>query len=108
MPHRFSEHWQRRSGKLDAKEPAMRAHRVKARVSEDHDLTIVLPSDFPTGEAEVIVLELPPDDPSKRGRKLSVDELLATRLEPPAGVGSVTLSDIERAIAEGATGRGNI
>ena len=38
---------------------------------------------------------------------LSVDEFLAARLIPPPGVGPVTLQDIERAIAEGASGRGS-
>jgi hypothetical protein len=104
----FREHGRRQSGKLHAQDPAMRAHRVKARVSENHDLRVVLPSDFPPGEAEVIVLELSSDETSEQSRKLSVDELLAARLVPPPGVGPVTLSDIEHAIAAGATGRGSV
>ncbi len=40
-------------------------------------------------------------------RKLSVDELLAARLTPPPGLGPVSLQDMDRAIAESATGRGN-
>jgi hypothetical protein len=43
-----------------------------------------------------------------RERKLTVDEFLATRLTPPPGVGPVTLQDMERAIAEGAIGRGSL
>lgn len=43
-----------------------------------------------------------------RARKLSVDELLAARLTPPPGVGPVSLQDMERAIAEGASGRGSV
>lgn len=42
---------------------------------------------------------------SSLGRKLTVDQLLAARLTPPPGVGPMSLGDIERAIAEGASGR---
>ena len=45
-------------------------------------------------------------NPSTLGRKLTVDELLAAGLTPPPGVGPVSPGDIERAIAEGASGRG--
>jgi hypothetical protein len=45
---------------------------------------------------------------SPPGRKLSLDELLAARLKPVPGVGTVTLGDMERAIAEGASGRGSL
>ena len=47
-----------------------------------------------------------PVEPSALGRKLTVDELLDARLTPPPGVGPVSLGDIERAIAEGASRRG--
>ena len=40
----------------------------------------------------------------ERARTLSVDELLAARLAPPPGVGPVSLEDMDRAIAEGASG----
>ena len=45
---------------------------------------------------------------AERGRRLSVDEFLAARLTPPPGVGHVSLQDMDRAIAEGASGRGSI
>jgi hypothetical protein len=87
----------------------MRAHRVRVRVSEDHELHLTLPSDFPAGDAEVIVLEVPRVDPSKNTLpKSSVDELLACRLRPPDGTAPVTLEDMERAIAEGARGSGGL
>jgi len=41
-------------------------------------------------------------------QRLSVDELLAARLTPPAGVPPVTLQDMERAVAEGTSGRGGL
>ena len=34
----------------------MLVHKTRAVVSEDHRLTVELPSDFPSGDAEVIVL----------------------------------------------------
>jgi hypothetical protein len=38
-------------------------------------------------------------------RTLSVDELLASRIKLPPGVGPLSLEDMKRAIAEGALGR---
>jgi len=60
---------------------------------------------------ERATLEVAEDTPQPAAvaeRKLSVDEFLAARLTPPAGVGPVSLQDMERAIAEGATGRGGV
>ena len=48
-----------------------------------------------------------PAGDAKRARTLSVDELLAARLSPPPGVGPVSLEDMDRAIAEGASGSRN-
>jgi hypothetical protein len=45
---------------------------------------------------------------AQRQRKLTVDEFLAARLTPPPGVGPVSLEDMDRAIAEGAIGRGSV
>lgn len=45
---------------------------------------------------------------AERGRGLSVEEFLAARLTPPAGVGPVSPRDMEFAIVEGATGRGSL
>lgn len=45
---------------------------------------------------------------AERPRALTVDEFLAARLSPPPGVDPVSLRDMDRAIAEGATGRGGI
>lgn len=58
-------------------------------------------------------LEVDEDTPkpaavTERERKLTVDEFLAARLIPPPGVGPVTLQDMDRAIAEGAIGRGSV
>lgn len=86
----------------------MHAHRVRVQVSKDHELRVTLPSDFPAGEADVIVIEAPPNTPLGQGRKLTIDELLASRLDPPPGVGPVTLGDMEQAIAAGARSSGGV
>ncbi|HEX7480094.1 MAG TPA: hypothetical protein VF331_20010 [Polyangiales bacterium] len=86
----------------------MRAHRVRVRVAKNQELRLTLPSDFPPGEAEVIVLEAPRVDETSETRKLTVDELLAGKLTRPPGVGPATLGDMERAIVEGASGRGGV
>ena len=62
---------------------------------------------------ERATLEIAEDTPNpaavpERGRTLSVDEFLAGGLTPPPGVGSVSLENMDRAIAEGASGRGSI
>ena len=62
---------------------------------------------------EQATLEVAEDTPkpgavSGRTRTLSVDELLAARLTPPPGVGPVSLQDMDRAIADGASGRGSV
>jgi hypothetical protein len=63
----------------------------------------VLPSDFPPGDADVVVFRVEPSETAPR-RKLTVDELLSTKLTPPPGVGTVTLADMDKAIADGASG----
>lgn len=37
----------------------MHAHKIKVTISEDHELSVKLPQDFPAGPAEVIVLAEP-------------------------------------------------
>ncbi|HEX7671539.1 MAG TPA: hypothetical protein VF395_18225 [Polyangiaceae bacterium] len=83
----------------------MRAHRIRVQVSDDHEVRVTLPSDFPAGEADVIVLGVEPEGFAALP-KLTVDELLAARLSPPPGIGPITLADMEKAVADGANGRG--
>jgi hypothetical protein len=52
---------------------------------------------------ELIALETAPDAGPEH--ELTVDELLASRIKLPPGVGPLTQEDIDRAIAEGALGR---
>jgi len=76
----------------------MHAHRTRIEVTGNREVCITLPSDFPPGEAEVIVLGTGSARVSQ-GRKLTVDELLAARLTPPAGVAPVGLDDMERILS---------
>jgi hypothetical protein len=90
----------------------MHAHRTRARVANGRQVTVNLPSDFPEGEVDVIVMQAAVDTEEERTasrpRRLTVDQLLAARLTPPPGAGPVSLADIERAIVDGALGRGNV
>lgn len=86
----------------------MRAHRVRVEVHEDHEVRVTLPSDFPIGAAEVIVVVAKGGEASQTRRRLTVDDLLAARLTPLEGVGPVSLADMDRAIAAGASGDGSV
>jgi hypothetical protein len=90
----------------------MHAHRTRTRVEGGHRVTVELPSDFPDGEVEVIVLPAVNDADDERiesrPRRLSVDELLANRLIRPSGVAPVSLADMQSAIEDGALGRGDV
>jgi hypothetical protein len=87
----------------------MYAHKTRTRVEGGHRVTVELPSDFPDGEVEVIVLPAVNDADlertESRSRKLSVDELLACRLARPSGVDPVSVADMQKAIVDGALGR---
>jgi len=52
---------------------------------------------------ELIALDAAPIPAPER--KLTVDELLASRIKLRPGIGPLSLEDMERAIAEGALGR---
>ena len=51
-------------------------------------------------QVELIALDAAPAPE----RALTVDELLASRIKLPPGIGPLSLEDMERAIAEGALG----
>ena len=90
----------------------MYAHKTKTRVEPGQLVTVELPSDFPVGDVEVIILPTSSDADDEqteiRPHKLTVDELLASRLAPPPGVAPVSLADMERAIVRGALRRGDV
>jgi hypothetical protein len=82
-----------------------RAIRVVATVDEAIALAIPALRPLLGKRVELVVVhsETGPS-PSEEMPKLTVDELLAARLKPPAGVGPVCLDDMEEAIERGATG----
>ena len=90
----------------------MYAHKTRTRIEGGHRVTVELPSDFPDGEVDVIVLPAVHDTDGERtesrSRRLSVDELLSFRLVRPSGVEPVSLADMQSAIVDGALGRGDI
>ncbi len=48
----------------------MQAHRLRVEISEDHQLHVALPDDFPAGPAELIVLSQSPERPrATHGRR---------------------------------------
>jgi hypothetical protein len=88
----------------------MHAHKLRATIPQNHQLTIDIPGDFPTGEAEIILIASAAEQQvdQRPPRRISVDELLAAKLKPLPGTGSVSQEDIDRVIGEGWAGRGNI
>ena len=74
----------------------MHAHKMTVTVPENHEVTLTLPSDVPTGEAEIIVLS-PLARPETRGAALpDVGEVSAAfkRRFPLAGTfGPVVFHD---------------
>ena len=77
----------------------MHAHRTRVTAESARRVAVRLSSDFPEGEADVIVLPAAEHVASGQGdsglRRPSVDESLASRLTPPPGVGPVSLADVE-------------
>jgi hypothetical protein len=63
----------------------MQVHKTRAVISEDHRLTVELPSDFPPGDAEVTVLTAGTATSSTKKPSLSVwlDDIL-TRIPATA------------------------
>jgi hypothetical protein len=80
----------------------MNAIKVDAMI--DEAIVKAIPALSPLLGRSVEIIALDATDGPVPSRKMSVDELLASRLKP-AGVGSLSQEDIERAIAEGALGR---
>jgi hypothetical protein len=56
----------------------MHAHKIKVVIPKDHQLTVTLPEDFPSGPAEVIVLA----DTSTAQRVVKLAGVLAPEVPP--------------------------
>jgi hypothetical protein len=68
-----------------ASEKPMFAHRMKVLIPESHEVILHLPSDVPTGEAEVIVLA---DVGAREAADRSIEEWLGALVQgvPPSPV----------------------
>jgi hypothetical protein len=51
----------------------MQAHRTRATVTEDHEIQVTLPPEFPLGEAEVIVIAKSPPRVMRPGETPAMD-----------------------------------
>lgn len=80
-------------------------HAIKVETTIDEAVAGAIPALRPLLGRRVELIALDAAPALAPERKLTVDELLASRIKPPPGVGPVSLEDMERAIAEGALGR---
>jgi hypothetical protein len=81
-------------------------HAIRVRTTVDEATASAIPALRPLlgKRVELIALQAEGESTQPAEPKLTVDELLAARLTPPAGVGPVSLDDMEKAIEKGATG----
>ena len=79
----------------------MHAHRQRLTVTQDHEIKVSLPPDFPTGSAEVIVLSDTGADAASISQKQHADDLDAffafLQTVPPSGRSA---QEIERQLRE--------
>lgn len=61
----------------------MHAHKVHVAVADDHELRLLLPSSFPAGDAEVIVLSVARAAPAQIGSVERLDQWIASLPEVP-------------------------
>ena len=66
----------------------MQAHRVRVTIPENHKITIEVPTEVPTGEAEVIVLSSIP-----AGQAEPADTGFATRFRPNPALGPIVFNE---------------
>ncbi len=66
----------------------MQAHRVRVTIPENHKVTIEVPTEFPTGEAEVIVLSNIP-----AGRAVPANTGFANRFRPNPALGPIVFHE---------------
>ena len=78
-------------------------HRLVVNIPASHKIEIELPVTIPVGPAEILVIpqQVPAESPRT---KLTLEELLARRVDGPPGSGALTDDDIQRAIIKGALG----
>jgi len=84
---------------------AVKMKAIKVDATIDEAVARAIPGLRPLLGRHVELIALDAAPASAPERKLTVDELLASRIKLPQGVGPLSLEDMERAIAEGALGR---
>jgi hypothetical protein len=78
---------------------------IKVDTTIDEAVARAIPALRPLIGKRVEIIALDAAPALVANRELSVDELMASRIKLPPGVGPLSLEDMERAIAEGALGR---
>lgn len=83
----------------------MNMNAIKVDTTIDEAVARAIPALRPLlgKHVELIALDAAPAPAPER--KLTIDELLASRIKLPSGIGTLSLEDMEQAIAEGALGR---
>lgn len=78
---------------------------IKVDTTIDEAVARAIPALRPLLGKRVEIIALDAASALVSDRALTVDELVASRIKLPPGVGPLSLEDMERAIAEGALGR---
>lgn len=78
---------------------------IKIDTTIDEAVARALPALRPLLGKRVELIALDAASAPGSDRTLTADELLASRIKLPPGIGPLSLEDMERAIAEGALGR---
>ena len=82
----------------------MTMNAIKIDALIDEAVVRVIPALSPLLGRHVELIALDAATPTPSGR-VTVDELLSSRIKPPPGSAALSQEDIDRAIAEGACGR---
>lgn len=85
-------------------EPTVNAIRIETTVDEATARAIPALRPLLGQRVELIALQTEGEPTLASARNHTLDELLAARLTPRAGVGPISLGDMEKAIEKGATG----
>jgi len=89
-----------------AKEGIMRCMKaIKVDTTVDETVAVAIPALRPLLGKRVERIALGESPAIAPGRRLTVDELMGSRIKSPSGAAPLPADDIERAIAEGALGR---
>jgi hypothetical protein len=78
---------------------------IKVDTTVDETVAVAIPALRPLLGKRVERIALGESPAIAPGRRLTVDELMGSRIKSPSGAAPLPADDIERAIAEGALGR---